>query len=144
MMPSIFGENLFDDFFNQGFGTFPMWDSRQCGKPARGLMKTDVREMEDSYELDVELPGVQKEDVSLDLKDGYLTIRAARNTSREDKDENGKYIRQERFSGSCSRSFYVGDVDSQDVGAGYEDGVLKITLPKRAREMPRSTRIAIG
>ncbi|MCD8331364.1 MAG: Hsp20/alpha crystallin family protein [Oscillospiraceae bacterium] len=146
MMPSIFGENLFDDFFGRDFGMFPGWNGSApgCGKPVKNLMKTDVRELENSYELSVDLPGVKKEDVTLDLKDGYLTIRASRNMNRDDTDANGKYIRQERYSGSCSRSFYVGDVQPKDVGAKYEDGILTITMPKQtSQELPRSTSIAI-
>ena len=147
MLPSIFGENLFDDFFGDDFGMFPMWNGRNplYGKHAKNLMKTDVRETENSYELDVDLPGFQKDEIQVDLKDGYLTIQAAKGLDKDEEDKKGKYIRQERYVGSCSRSFYVGDVEPQDISAKYEDGILKLSMPKHVKkELPRSTTIAIG
>jgi HSP20 family molecular chaperone IbpA len=128
MMPSIFGENLFDDFFDgftKPFGNFNGYANQT------NAMKTDVKEMEDSYELDIELPGVKKEDVKAELKDGYLTVSAAHGTKNDEKDENGKYIRKERYYGSASRSFYVGEqVKQEDVKAKFEDGILKLHVPK--------------
>lgn len=147
MLPSIFGENLFDDFFGDDFGMFPMWNGRNplYGKHAKNLMKTDVRETEDSYELDVDLPGFKKDEIQVDLKDGYLTIQAAKGLDKDEEDKKGKYIRQERYVGSCSRSFYVGDVEPQDISAKYEDGILKLSMPKHVKkELPRNTTIAIG
>ena len=147
MLPSIFGENLFDDFFDDSFNMFPVWSGRNplYGKHAKNLMKTDVRETENSYEVDIDLPGFKKDEISLDLKDGYLTIQAAKGLDKDEKDKQGKYIRQERYAGACSRSFYVGDVEAGDVSAKYEDGILKISLPKHEKkELPRSTTIAIG
>ena len=147
MLPSIFGENLFDDFFDDDFMRFPMWSGRDplYGKRSKNLMKTDVRETEDTYEVDVDLPGFKKDEISVDLKDGYLTISAAKGLDKDQKDKQGKYIRQERYAGACSRSFYVGDVEAGDVSAKYEDGILKISLPKHEKkELPRSTTIAIG
>ena len=113
MLPSIFGENLFDDFFGDDFGMFPVWNGRNplYGKHAKNLMKTDVRETENSYELDVDLPGFKKDEIQVDLKDGYLTIQAAKGLDKDEEDKKGKYIRQERYVGACSRSFYVGDVE---------------------------------
>ena len=146
MLPSIFGENLFDEFFDDNFGMVPMWNGRNplYGKHAKNLMKTDVRETEDTYEVDIDLPGFKKDEISVDLEDGYLTIRAAKGLDKDEKDKKGKYIRQERYAGACSRSFYVGDVKPKDVSAKYEDGILKLTLPKRdARQLPNQNRIAI-
>ena len=146
MLPSIFGENLFDDFFNDDFAMIPMWNSRNAlyGKHAKNMMKTDVRETDSTYELDIDLPGFKKDEVKLDLKDGYLTVSASKGLDRDQKDKEGKYIRQERYVGACSRSFYVGDVQPKDGSAKYEDGILKISLPKQApKQLPQSTLIAI-
>ena len=147
MLPSIFGENLFDDFFDDDFMSFPAWSGRNplYGKNAKNLMKTDVRETENTYEVDVDLPGFKKDEISVDLKDGYLTISAAKGLDKDQKDQNGKYIRQERYAGAMSRSFYVGDVQPEQVSAKYEDGILQISLPKvEKKELPKSTTIAIG
>lgn len=146
MLPSIFGENLFDDFFYDDFAMLPMWNGRNplYGKHAKNMMKTDVREMENTYELDVDLPGFKKDEINVELKDGYLTISAAKGLDKDEKDKEGKYIRKERYAGACSRSFYVGDVQQKDVSAKYEDGILKVTLPKQAKkELPKSTSITI-
>ena len=147
MLPSIFGENLFDDFFDDNFGMYPMWNGRNplYGKHAKNLMKTDVRETEDTYEVDVDLPGFKKDELSVELKDGYLTISAAKGLDKDEQDKKGRYIRQERYAGSCSRSFYVGDdVAPKDVSAKFEDGILKITLPKKEQEtLPENSTIAI-
>ena len=147
MLPSIFGENLFDDFFDDDFMRFPMWGGRNplYGKHAKNLMKTDVRETENTYEVDIDLPGFKKDEINVDLRDGYLTIRAAKGLDKDEKDKEGKYIRQERYAGACSRSFYVGDVEAKDISAKYEDGILKLSLPKQAKqELPKHSTIAIG
>ena len=147
MLPSSFGENLFDDFFSDDFMNFPAWSGRSplYGKHAKNLMKTDVRETDSSYELDVDLPGFKKDEISVDLKDGYLTISAAKGLDKDEQDKKGKYIRQERYAGAMSRGFYVGDVEPDQVSAKYEDGILKISLPKQAKkELPRTSTIAIG
>ena len=147
MMPSIFGENLFDDFFDDDFSMFPALTGRNplYGKHAKNLMKTDVRETENTYELDIDLPGFKKDEISIDLKDGYLSISAAKGLDRDQEDKKGKYIRQERYAGACSRSFFVGEgVEPKDVAAKFEDGILKISLPKQVKkELPQSPRIAI-
>ena len=145
MLPSIFGENLFDDFFGDPFGMMPRGRDPLYGKHARNLMRTDVRETEDTYELDVDLPGFKKDEVTVDLQDGYLTISAAKALDKDESDQKGKFLRQERYSGSMSRSFYVGDdVESADISAKYEDGILKISVPKAAqKELPKHTTIAI-
>ena len=147
MLPSIFGENLFDEFFDDSFGAFPAWNGHDplYGKHARNLMKTDVRETENTYEVDVDLPGFKKDEIGVELKNGYLTVSASKGLDRDQKDSNGRYIRQERYAGACSRSFYVGGaVEPEDVSARYEDGILKITLPRHVqRELPRRSTIAI-
>ena len=146
MLPSIFGENLFDDFFSDPFEMMmPQSRNPLYGKHAKNLMKTDVRETENSFEVDMDLPGFKKEDVNLDLKDGYLTISADKALDKDEKDDKGRYIRQERWSGSCSRSFYVGDaVKPEDVHAKFENGILQIALPKQEqKQLPSTTAIAI-
>ena len=147
MMPSILGENQFDDFFDDDFSMFPALTGRNplYGKHAKNLMKTDVRETENTYELDIDLPGFKKDEISIDLKDGYLSISAAKGLDRDQEDKKGKYIRQERYAGACSRSFFVGEgVEPKDVSAKFEDGILKISLPKQVKkELPQSPRIAI-
>ena len=147
MLPSIFGENLFDDFFADPFGLVNPGRTEEAlyGKHARNMMKTDVREKEDSYELDMDLPGFKKEEIAVDLKNGYLTIAASKGLDKDQKDEEGKYIRRERYAGVCSRSFYVGTaVRPENIGAKYEDGILKLSVPKQVkRELPESTSIAV-
>ena len=146
MLPSVFGENLFDDSLSDFFGfgrMMPQISSELYGKHAKNLMKTDVRELDGSYELDVDLPGFKKDEVTVDLQDGYLTISAAKALDKDD--QKGKFLRQERYAGSMSRSFYVGDdVEAADISAKYEDGILKISVPKAAqKELPKHTTIAI-
>ena len=147
MLPSIFGENLFDDslsdFFD--FGRFmPQVSSELYGKHARNLMKTDVRELDGSYELDVDLPGFKKDEVTVNLQDGYLTISAAKGLDKDEPDKKGKFLRQERYAGSMSRSFYVGDVKPEDVKAKYESGVLTVLIPKEEpKKLTSGSRIAI-
>ena len=146
MLPSIFGENLLDEFFDEPWEK-SLFGARNplYGKHAKNLMKTDVRETDECYELDVDLPGFQKDEIHVDLKDGYLTIRAAKGLDKDTQDKKGKYIRQERYAGACSRSFYVGDVKPEDVSAKYEDGILRISMPKQAKqELPKRSTIAIG
>lgn len=133
LMPSIFGESLFDDFFDD-FAR-PARSAARYNTPTTNVMRTDVKEDENGYELHIELPGYQKEDVKAQLKDGYLTIQAEKNQNNDQKDENGKFIRRERFYGSCSRSFYVGEgLTEEDIKAKFENGVLKIAVPKKEKE----------
>ena len=146
MLHSIFGENLLDEWFD-----FPMekdfFGGRNplYGKLAKNLMKTDVRETENSYELDIDLPGFKKENVHAELQDGYLTVSANTETETEDKDEQGTYLRKERFTGSCSRSFYVGDdISEDDISAKFENGILKVTVPKKQLPAPEETKKVIG
>lgn len=127
LMPSIFGESLLDDFF----GDFRSGarNNARYGTPASSIMKTDVKEMENDYEINIDLPGYKKEDVQAELKDGYLVISAKNERSEEEKGK--EYIRRERFYGTCSRSFYVGkDVRQEDIAAKFENGVLILTVPK--------------
>ncbi len=129
LMPSLFRDDLFDTFFD---------DFTRAGRKflptnsSNAVMKTDVKEHEGGYELNIELPGYQKENVQAQLKDGTLTITASRNTENEEKDEKGKFIRRERYYGNCTRSFYVGDeVEQEDIKARFENGVLIIDIPKK-------------
>ena len=129
MMPSIFGENLFDDFFDDF--SWPVFNVSNR-TAASNLMKTDVKETEKGYELDIDLPGYKKEDVQAELKDGYLVITAKAGTNKDQKDKDGKYIRRERYSGTCSRSFYVGEaMEQSDIKAKFDSGILKIEVPKK-------------
>lgn len=131
MLPSIFSENLFDDFFDSTFDkNFFGAANPLYGKHAKNLMKTDVKENETSYKLAIDLPGFKKDEVNVELKDGYLTVSAAKGLDKDEK-KKGRYIRQERYAGQCSRSFYVGEsVQPKDVHAKFEDGILKLSLPK--------------
>ena len=142
LMPSIFGENLFDDWMDF---SFPDIDKALYGKHAKNEMKTDVRETEDGYELDIDLPGFKKDEVTAQLDNGYLTIQASKGLDKEQKDKKGKYIRKERYAGSMSRSFYVGDaITEEDVHAKYEDGILKLSVPKKeAKAVEQKKYIAI-
>lgn len=145
MLPSLFGESLFDRFFDDSlekefFGTHnPLY-----GKHAKNLMKTDVKDVKDHYEVAVDLPGFKKDEVNVELENGYLTISAAKGLDKDQKDDEGHYIRQERYSGSCSRSFYVGDIQPEDIHAKYENGILTLTLPKADQKaVEQQNRIAI-
>lgn len=145
MLPSIFGENLFDEFFNDPFALMTSGRDPLYGKHAKNLMKTDVRELDGSYGIDIDLPGFKKDEVDIQLQDGCLTISAAKGLDKDEKDKQGRYIRQERYAGSVSRSFYVGeDVKPADVKASFEDGILKLSVPKaEAKQLPENTTIAI-
>lgn len=124
LRPSIFRENLLDNFFASPFGEYDY--------STAGLLNTDVKDTDRGYEVTMNMPGVKKEDVKAELKNGYLTVSAVSNSSKDEKDEKGRYIRRERYSGSASRSFYVGDeVTQEDIKAKFEDGTLKIMIPKK-------------
>lgn len=150
MTPSIFGESLFDDWMDSFDKDFErdFWGGKNplYGRHAKNLMKTDVKETDNTYEVDIDLPGFKKDEVTASLNNGYLTISAAKGLDKDKKDENGKYIRRERYAGSMSRSFYVGeDITESDVHAKFEDGILKLTLPKKesAKAVEEKGRIAI-
>ncbi|KIR03478.1 hypothetical protein P261_02293 [Lachnospiraceae bacterium TWA4] len=131
LMPSIFGESLFDSFMDP-FDTQFFTRNPFYGKQEKDIMKTDVKEVENGYELAIDLPGYKKEDVHAQLENGYLTINASKNVDNDKKDENGKYIRRERYTGSMSRSFYVGEqVTEEDIHAKFEDGILHLSVPKK-------------
>lgn len=124
MTPSIFGRDLFDDFFGYPFGS----TKNITGE----MMKTDIKDTEQGYEITMNLPGVKKEDVKAELKDGYLTVLATSDSNNDKQDEQGRYIRRERYSGSCSRSFHVGEAITQDdIKARFENGTLKMFVPKK-------------
>ena len=139
LMPSIFGENLFnDDWMNFGF---PEVDKALYGKHAGNVMKTDVKETDTGYEVDIDLPGFKKDEINARLENGYLTISAAKGLDKDEQDKNGKYIRRERYAGSMSRSFYVGEgVTQDDIKAKYEDGILRLAVPKKDNKAVEANR----
>ena len=132
LMPSIFNDNVFDNFFD-----FPFYDDRAekklYGHHAANLMKTDIQEHDDGYTLEMDLPGFKKEEIQIELNNGYMTISAAKGLDEDEKDKkSGKYIRRERYTGSCQRSFYVGeDVTEEDIKAEFKHGILKLFVPKK-------------
>ena len=137
LMPSIFGEDMFDDFMRD----FPFFDEnagnkiekKLYGRHAKNMMKTDIKEQEDGYELEMDLPGFTKDEITAELKDGYLTISASKGLDKDEQEkETGKYIRRERYAGACQRSFYVGeDITEQDIKAEFKHGMLKLFVPKK-------------
>ena len=143
LMPSIFGENLFNDDW-MDFG-FPEVDKALYGKHASHEMKTDVKETDSGYEVDIDLPGFKKDEINVQLDNGYLSISAAKGLDKEEKNKEGKYIRKERYAGAMSRSFYVGDALTQeDIKAKYESGILRLSIPKKeANQVEATKRIAI-
>ena len=143
LMPSIFGENLFNDDW-MDFG-FPEVDKALYGKHANNVMKTDVKETDTGYEVDIDLPGFKKYEINSQLDNGYLTISAAKGLDKDEKDKKGKYIRKERYAGAMSRSFYVGEgVTQEDIKAKYEDGILRLSVPKKeAKAVENKKYIAI-
>ena len=146
LMPSIFGEDMFDEFMRG----FPFFDNsaennvekKLYGHNAKNVMKTDIKELEGGYELEIDLPGFTKEEVTAELKDGYLTISAAKGLDKDEQEkETGKYIRRERYAGACQRSFYVGeDVTEQDIKAEFKHGMLKLFVPKKEAKPPEETK----
>ena len=136
MMPSIFGENLFDDWMDFPFDDdFFRRTPSYSKKSSTSVMRTDIRDTDDSYELDVDLPGYKKDEINVQLKEGYLTISASKNTENDEKDKKGNYIRRERYNGTMSRSFYVGNaIHHDDIRAKYADGILKISVPKKTKK----------
>lgn len=147
LLPSIFGNDLFDNVMSfPRFDDFGDIDRKLYGKRAERLMNTDVREHEDHFDIDIDLPGFKKEEIELDLQSGYLIVRTAREAVNDKTGENGKLIRQERYAGAMQRSYFVGkDVTEEDIKARFEDGVLKLCVPKKepSKAVPERKRIAI-
>ena len=146
LYPRLFNDDFFDDFFDFPRMRMPEDAERKLyGKHANGIMKTDVRDKDGNYELDIDLPGFKKEEISLTLDNGYLVVGACKGVSEEDKDDKGKVLRQERYTGAMQRSFYVGEgLDENDVKAKFEDGVLSLTFPKEKEpEIPEKKTIMI-
>ena len=136
LMPSIFGENLFDDFDRWMDTSFRDVDKALYGKHAKNMMKTDVKETDKGYEVDMDLPGFKKDEIQLELNDGYLTISAEKGLDKDEENEKQHYLRRERYAGGMSRSFYVGEgITEKDIHAKYEYGILKLSIPK---EQPKA------
>lgn len=145
LLPSIFGENLFDEWMGNAFSHMANVEKELYGKHSQNMMKTDVKETDGAYQVAVELPGFDKSEISVELQNGYLTINAAKGLDKDEQDQDGKYIRRERYAGSMQRSFYVGEsVRQEDVKAKYESGVLKLEVPKQdVKALEQSKYIAI-
>ncbi len=127
LVPSLFNTNFVDAFFNDNFDHRPS----MLKTSGSSLMNADIKEFKDHYEMELELPGYQKEDIHATLKDGYLTIDATREETHEEGEEAGTYLRRERYVGKIERTFYVGeDVKETDIKAGFENGILKVNIPK--------------
>ena len=133
LLPTIFGEDLFDDWMDDfDKRNFFSGNSPLYGKNAKNLMKTDIKELKDGYTLAVDLPGFKKDEIQAKLENGYLTISASKGLNKDEKDKEGRYIRQERYTGQCARSFYVGDaLKEEDIKAKYVDGILTLSIPKK-------------
>lgn len=148
LLPTIFGENLFDDWmdpFDKLEKQLMNTQRELYGKHGANLMKTDVRETDGNYEVAVDLPGFKKDEITVTLEKGYLSISAAKGLDKEESGEDSRYIRRERYAGQCARSFYVGDaVRQEDIRARFEDGILHLTVPKKdAPSLPARNTIAI-
>lgn len=148
MFPALMNDTMFSDLFDDPF--FEGWrnmDRAAACDPnmSAGMMSTDVRETDKGYMVDIDMPGFEKDDISLDLQNGYLTVSAHRNSSHEDKDDNGRWLRRERYAGSCSRSFYVGeDMKDSDIHASYKDGTLCLETPKPEAQQQVETKHQIA
>ncbi len=131
LLPSIFGENLFDDFFDDFDRPFKAISRYQA--PSTSIMKTDIKEVKGGYELNIDLPGYKKDNVKVDLDNGYLTVTAS--AKEEKEDEDSRFLRRERYYGACSRSFYVGEaIEEKDIKAKFCDGILSLSFPKNEQQ----------
>ena len=149
LMPSIFGEDMFDEFMRD----FPFFDEnagnkiekKLYGRHAKNMMKTEIREHDAGYEVDIDLPGFKKDEISIELEKGYLTVSAAKGLDKDEEDKKGKYIRKERYAGAMQRSFYVGEnLTQEDIKAKYENGILRLSVPKKeAKPVETKKTIAI-
>ena len=144
LVPSIFSDRFFDDWMIPSFRELENADRKLYGKHAERLMKTDVRDHETHYTVDIDLPGFKKDEIDLKLENGYLTVSAEKGLDKDETDKKGKVICQERYAGAMQRSFYVGDaVTEEDVKAKFEDGVLQIEIPKKEAKLPERKTIMI-
>lgn len=144
-VPAVFGENLFDEWMGRAFSDFADIDRTLYGKHAKNMMKTDVKETEGAYRIAIELPGFDKSEISAELENGYLTVTASKGLDKDEQDDNGKYIRRERYAGAMRRSFFVGEgVQQEDIRAKYENGVLQLEVPKKdAQKIQQNKYISI-
>ncbi len=145
LVPALFRDSFFDDWMLPALREAEDVDHKLYGKHAARVMKTDVQEKDDGYIVDIDLPGFKKDELSLDLRNGYLTVSASKGLDKDEKDKAGKLIRQERYAGAMQRSFYVGEeLTAEDIGAKFENGVLSLTLPKKdAKKLPEHRQIEI-
>lgn len=146
LRPSIFGENLFDDWFDfPDFRDLDKAEKRLYGRHAERLMKTDVHEHDDHYEVDIDLPGFSKDEIKIELNNGYLLVSAAKGLDKDENTKKGKLIRQERYAGAMERSFYVGEgITEEDIKASFKHGVLNLNIPKKEKEkLPEKKQILI-
>ena len=146
LTPRIYTENLFDDWFEDfPFRSLANVDRKFYGKHASREMLTDVREHEDHYEVEIELPGFKKEEIQIELQNGYLSITASKGLDETDENKKGKVVRQERYAGVLQRSYYVGEqLTHEDIKAKYENGVLTLTIPKKEeKKEPENNTIMI-
>ncbi len=142
MLPSIFGESLFDNFMEDfAFPSFRDVDKALYGKNTNQMMRTDVKETDNGYVVDIDLPGFKKDEIQMHLEKGYLVVSAAKGLNKDEKNDEGKYVRRERYAGSMSRSFYVGDaVTEEDIHPKYENGILTFSLPKKEKQVVEQRR----
>lgn len=143
LMPSVYGRDFFDDLMD-GFG-FPDVNKKLYGRHAKNMMKTDIRETDEGYEVIMDLPGFKKDEIEVQLENGYLTVSAAKGLDKDEADKKGKYICRERYAGEMSRSFYVGeDILDNDIHARFENGILKLDVPKKeAKAVETKKHVAI-